>query len=255
MQTITVKIHVPREVAIAAKRVNYGDTDYEISPEELGQLKTNEAVELLRYEGKEATERLVLSSFDGADPWPHIRLALATAAVETAAANERKAARADARLLLHSWAISQHLFPLLREAARKEYDISSLYVFELAKLLSVECDPCLAGTMPPIITCTEQLDKNIEVEPRASPSLFAMTLHDRLQHEVTERQSRLAPGTKIDLSQVSRLTPKDGGHQTVVLVRIAHPATPYGATIIWSAEDHRPLTPALVELRDPGPTA
>lgn len=251
MQPIKIKIYVPRDIAVAAKSALYGETTYELSSEELGELTTLEATELLRFEGNDAEERLQLTGYDG-DLWPLVKKALSQVVIDQVLATERRMARAVARIDLQRWAVNQTYFGKLSEQARLQYDVGSAYVFAVAQNLA-HLDLHLVGTKPAIVTCTEQLDRNATFEQRGNPSLFALTIESRLRVEAKLLMAVCAPGTDLEVTRIARLTPSYGDPQTVVLARVGHPATGYGATVVWSAEDHRLLPVAVQELRDPGP--
>lgn len=254
MQTITINVHVPRAVAVAAGHSAYGDTTYELSSEEIGELSTAELTALLRFEGAESAERLVLASYSPA-PWKQIREALAEIVTDQVLVDERRAARDLAEADLKHWARGQRFFGKLQHLADLNYDVGSAYVFALAQVLA-NIDMQLSGLEPAIVTCTEQLDKNVTFEVRAAPSLFALTLESRARAEMTLlSQGTTAPGTLIEVPPIQRVLPKHGNRQTVLLARISHPATGYGSTVIWSAEDNRDLPGEVAELRDPGPEA
>ncbi len=260
MQRITIHITVPKSAAMAAGAALYGDTTFEPSEDQIAQLSTLEAAALLAYEGTEAKEKLPILGY-APDLWPYIKSALAKAAAERVERILLNAERARARIELFDWAVEQDLMPALCEAAKRDYDISTRYVFELAKLIA-GVDLQLIGLAPPIITCAEQLEKNATHETRPSPSLYALTLESRLQlevvqllHDPIDKKPAVAPGTVVKIESISRLMPNHGDPQTVMMVRVSHPATGYGATVIWSAEDHRELVGAVQELRDPGPEA
>ncbi len=257
MQTVTIKIHVPRAAAITAGHIAYGDTTYELSPEQLGELNGYELSALLRFEGSAAIERLQVEGYS-AEPWPFIKQALAETVAENERAKERRAARDLAEAELKRWARNGPPAPStlprrkITRLAENDYDVGSAYVFALAQSLA-DIDPQLGGMTPPIVTCTEQFDKNACLEDRGNPSLFALTLESRVRLQVAVLASACAPGTKIAVPQVQRLMPKHGQRQTVVVARVSHPATGYGATVVWSAEDNRALPGEVQELRDPGP--
>ncbi len=256
MNKISINIHVPRAAAVSAGVALYGDTSYEPTSDELGQLSTLEATALLKFEGEDASERLQLAGY-APELWPLIKEALAGVVLGFAERQKRNAEKAGARMHLFEWAINQDLMPALNQAARQHYDVSSRYVFELAKMIA-GIDLQLRGVPAPIVTCTEQLEKNASFEQRPSPSLYAMTLETRLRVEVGLLMYKagdllVASGTVVLVSPVMRLSPTHDEKQTVVMAKIGHPSTSYGATVIWSAEDDRLLGPAVQELRDPGP--
>lgn len=251
MNKISINIHVPKAAAIAGGIALWGDSTFEPSADQIGELSTLQATELLRFEGDDAKERLQLERYD-ADMWPIIKDALAKAVVD---AQDRAAARAEkakARIELQKWAANQDQFPAVREAARLEYDVGTRYVYEVGQKIAA-FDVGLNGLKTALITCTEQLAKNATFEPRPSPSLFALTIESRLRTLVGIDRELFAPGTTIDVSGVQRLTPVHGLRQTVVTVAVAHLASNVGVTVIWSAEDHRALDPSMQELRYTGP--
>ncbi len=250
MNKITINVHVPKAAAIASKSALWGDTTYEPSPEEIGELTTEQATMLLHYEG-EGAQRLQLESYSP-EFWPLMKAALSKAIVEACERALQRAEKSSARIKLHTWACSQTLFPALREAALRDYDIGTRYVFELGRLLA-DADLELNGRTPSIITCTEQLATNVKIEPRQSPSLYSMTLESRLK--VVLGHTEVAPGTVVELSGVARMTPTHGERQTVITATIAHPAAGVGVTVIWSAEDHRTIGQSIAELRYEGPEA
>lgn len=127
----------------------------------------------------------------------------------------------------------------LQRAAVEGYPVASGYITALAThiaKLDLQLNPAPDSLSMPL----DLFQHEHSCELRPSPSIYAFAVRDRLVAACEKLQATLAPGTKLAVSPIYRITELSAASRlhpyTGVVVELSHPAAAEPACIIFEAE-------------------
>lgn len=267
----TIRFTVSREHALASGSRFHGAGCYEPDDEELASLSVTELAVLSVFQGDpDGGHRLKLTRFSN-PPWDAIverlREALgpnaktfdsATFADVTRAGLEHLGvsgdqARRDAGAVeLADWLSSYKVpvnipfrhgfnfvanFTVNAQASARGYPVAEGYVLSVANVVA-QLDLQLAAMAEPFVASAEMLNAMYTaIETRPSPTLFALSLHDRLATAIGKLRPYLPSGVVLEQSEVVRMTARIGKEKSsAVMVEVSHPAATNRFVAVFSAE-------------------